>query len=255
MRFFRTIALTSIVLLAYAAQAEELQTLKIGVDASYPPFSSMDATGEIVGFEIDYATALCAKMKVKCTFQNQDFDGIIPALLAKKFDVIVSSMSITEERAQRVLFSDMYYATAPAFMTSKDNASDDISPEALAGKTLGAQSSSVFANYLDKIYSNSDIKLYPSQEEENLDLLNGRLDYVHGDQTLLQAFVEKHDNCCRVITFKRDPVIFGPGVGAAFRPEDTELAAQFNKAIAEADADGTYDKIEKKYFNFSIRGK
>ncbi len=242
---------------ASSAMAKEYKALRFGMDASYAPFESVDAKGEIVGFEVDYAKAICEKLKVTCTFQNQDWDGIIPSLLADKFDVIFSSMNITEARAKRVLFSDMYYATPPAFITTKDNKNNDISPAALKGKTIGTQSSTTHANYLEKFYKDSNIKLYPTQDEPNLDLANGRLDYVTADSLVLEDFIEKKGNgCCReVAKYKRDPAIHGPGVGAAFRPEDKDLAALFNKAIADLDADGTYKKLEAKYFKDSIRGK
>ncbi len=135
---------------AKEAGAKEWATVRIGMDATYPPFESVDPKGAIVGFEVDYANALCAKMKVTCTFQNQDWDGIIPALLAGKFDAVVSSMNETPARAKRVLFSDVYYATAPVWVTQPGTKGDDISPAALKGKTIGTQSSTTFAGYLDK---------------------------------------------------------------------------------------------------------
>ena len=134
--------------------------------------------GKIVGFEVDYANALCAKMHVTCTFQNQDWDGIIPALLGGKFDAVMSSMNETPARAKRVLFSDVYYATPPVWVTTKANKSDDISPAALKGKAIGTQSSTTFANYLEKFYKGFEVKLYPGGDEPLADLANGRLDYV-----------------------------------------------------------------------------
>jgi len=242
---------------ATPAGAKEWKTVRFGMDATYAPFESVDPSGKIVGFEVDYGMALCEKMKVTCTFQNQDWDGIIPALLADKFDVIFSSMNITAERANKVLFSAMYYATPPVFATTASNTSDDVSPAALKGKTIGTQSSTIHANYLEKFYKDSNIKLYPTQDEPNLDLASGRIDYVVGDALVESDFFEKKGNgCCRVVAkIKRVPEIHGPGVGAAFRPEDTELKDMFNKAIAEADADGTFKKLEAKYFKDDIRGK
>ncbi len=244
-------------LLAGQADAKEWKTVRIGMDASYAPFESVDSKGEIVGFEVDYAKALCAKMKVTCTFQNQDWDGVIPALLGDKFDVIFSSMNITKARAEKVLFSDFYYATPPAFITTKGNKSDDISPAALKGKTIGTQSSTIHVNYLEKFYKDSEIKTYPTQDEANLDLANGRLDYVTADSIVLQEFVNTKgkDSTRFVALYARVPEIHGPGVGAAFRPSDTDLKDMFNKAIAEADADGTFKTLEKPYFSFDIRGK
>jgi polar amino acid transport system substrate-binding protein len=242
---------------ASSAGAKEWKTIRFGTDATYAPFESVNPSGAIVGFEVDYGMALCEKMKVTCTFQNQDWDGIIPALLAGKFDAIFSSMNITAERAKKVLFSDMYYATPPVFATTAGNTSDDVSAAALKGKTIGTQSSTIHANYLEKFYPDASIKLYPTQDEPNLDLASGRIDYVVGDSLVEADFIEKKGNgCCRVVAkIKRIPEIHGPGVGAAFRPEDTDLRDMFNKAIAEADADGTFNRLQAQYFKEDIRGK
>ena len=147
--------------------------------------------------------------------------------------------------------------TPPVFATTAANKSDDVSPAALKGKTIGTQSSTIHANYLEKYYKDSSIKLYPTQDEPNLDLASGRIDYVVGDKLVTSDFIDKKGKgCCRIISeIKRDPAIHGPGVGAAFRKEDTDLRDMFNKAIDAADADGTYEGIEKKYFAFSIRNK
>ena len=244
------------VLVAFPAWAKDWTVVRVGMDATYPPFESVNSSGTIVGFEVDYAKALCEKMKVSCVFQNQDWDGVIPALLAGKFDVIFSSMNMTPVRAQRVLFSDMYYATAPVWVTAAGTKSDDVSAAALKGKTVGTQSSTIFATYLDKNYPGLEVKLYPGGDEPFMDLASGRLDYTVGDILVAQKFIEGHAGCCRIVKeIARTPDIFGPGVGAAFRPDDRDLAAMFNKAIAEADADGTYKTIAGKYFTIDIRGK
>jgi polar amino acid transport system substrate-binding protein len=239
------------------ACAKDWKTVRIGMDATYPPFESVNAKGDIIGWEVDYATELCKRMKVTCTFQNQDWDGIIPSLIASKFDVIISSMNITPPRTKLVDFSDVYYATPPVFIGLASNKSDDVSPEALKGKTIGTQSSTTFANYLEAYYKGSEIKLYPGGDEPQLDLKAGRIDYTVTDSIVGGTFVEKvGGGCCRVVAeIKRIPEIFGPGVGAAFRKEDSDLRDMFNKAIAEVDADGTYKTIAAKYFKTNIRGK
>lgn len=244
-------------LMAVAAQAKEYMALRFGMDAAYPPFESVNSKGEIVGFEVDYAKALCERMRVTCTFQNQDWDGIIPSLLSNKFDVIFSSMNITDARKAKVIFSDVYYATPIVFVGQANEKSKDISPAALKGKSIGTQSSTIHANFLESLYKQSDIKLYPTQDEPNLDLASGRLDYVVGDKLVEEDFVKSKGNgCCTILSeVQRVPGIHGPGVGAAFRPGDTDLQAMFNKAIAELDADGTYKTIAKKYFTIDIRGK
>jgi polar amino acid transport system substrate-binding protein len=249
-------ATVAMLTLGSVAQGKEWKTLRIGMDATYPPFESVNAKGEIVGFEVDYAKALCAKMQVSCTFQNQDWDGVIPALLGEKFDVIFSSMNITPARAKRVLFSDMYYATSPVWATATSNKSDDVSPATMKDKTVGTQSSTTFANYLEQEYRGAEVKLYPGGDEPFLDLASGRVDYVVGDMLVAQKMMDKNPGCCRIVaTIKRSPEIFGPGVGAAFRPGDADLKAMFDKAIAEADADGTFKRIAGEYFKIDVRGK
>jgi polar amino acid transport system substrate-binding protein len=248
-------------MLSGAAQAKDWKTVRIGMDATYPPFESVNPKGEIIGWEVDYATELCKRMKVTCTFQNQDWDGIIPALLAGKFDMIMSSMNITPPRKEKVAFSDYYFSTPPVFVgTAK--AGPDVSPAAMKGKVIGTQSSTTFANYLEKHYKGiAEIKLYPGGDEPQNDLKAGRLDYTVTDSIVGSTFVEKVGaGCCKiaaVIDRQANADIFGPGVGAAFRKEDTDLLAMLNKAIAEVDADGTYKTIAAKYFppTLNIRGK
>jgi polar amino acid transport system substrate-binding protein len=244
------------VLATASAGAKDWKTVRIGMDATYPPFESVDSKGDIVGFEVDYSKALCAKMQVTCTFQNQDWDGIIPALLSGKFDIIVSSMNETPARAKRVLFSDVYYATAPVWVAQASNKSNDVSPAAMKGKTVGAQSSTVFSNFLDRDYKGVEVKLYPGGDEPFADLASGRIDYVVNDILVSEKFIEKNPGCCRIVSeIKRDPEVFGPGVGAAFRPDDTDLKDMFNKAVAELNADGTFKKLEANYFKIDISPK
>ncbi|MGI4799061.1 MAG: transporter substrate-binding domain-containing protein [Janthinobacterium lividum] len=237
-------------------QAKEWTTVRIGMDATFAPFESVDPQGKIVGFEVDYANALCAKMNVKCTFQNQDWDGIIPALLGNKYDAVMSSMNLTPVRAKRVLFSAVYYATPPVWVTTKDNTNNDISPAALKGKLLGTQSSTTYANYFEANYKGFEIKLYPGGDEPLADLANGRLDYVVLDRLVTEKFMEKNPACCRIISeIPRDAEIFGPGVAVAMRPDDTDLKTKFDAAIKEAAADGTFDKLQKQYFKVDISPK
>jgi polar amino acid transport system substrate-binding protein len=236
------------------AMAKDWKTIRIGTEGAYPPFNNLNSKGELEGFEIDYAKALCAKMKVECTFVAQDWDGIIPALLSNKFDVIIASMSITDERKKKVDFTDPYYDTPAAFIAPKSTTSTDISPAALKGKLIGAQGSTTHSNFLEKTYKDSQIKLYQTQDEANLDLLNGRLDYVEADKVVLSDFLKgKGKDCCHFVSdVVKDRSLFGNGVGMAVRKEDTDLKAMLNKAIADAQADGTFKKIQDQYFDFNI---
>ena len=240
-----------------SADAKEWKTVRFGMDATYPPFESVDPSGKIVGFEMDYANALCAKMKVTCTFQNQDWDGMIPALLSGKFDVIFSSMNMTPARAQKVLFSDMYYATAPVWVTPGGNKSDDVSPAALKGKTVGTQSSTVFANYLDKDYKGVEReavsgrrRAVPGSGQRPHRLRRGRHPgggEIHREEPRLLPH-RQEDPAHR-------PTSSDPASAPPSARRTRSCAAMFNKAIAEADADGTYKTIEAKYFKIDIRGK
>jgi len=237
---------------AGAAQAE-IKKIRIGTEGAYPPFNSVDSSGKLVGFDIEIGEALCAKMKAECTFVAQDWDGIIPALLAKKYDVILASMSITDERKEKVAFTIPYYLTPGSFIAPKDTKLTAITPEALKGKTIGAQSSTTGATYLEDKYKGSDIKLYPTQDEANADLAAGRLDAVLADKFVLYEWLEKSTDgkCCKFIG--ADLADVNPdGTGIAVRKDDNELREALNKAIKEIQADGTYAKINAKYFPFPI---
>lgn len=231
------------------AQGKEWKEIRIGTEGAYPPYNNLNAKKELEGFEIDYMNDLCAKMKVKCTWVVQDWDGIIPALLSNKYDVIVAGMNATPERQKKVDFSDVYTATPIAMVGAKAITSTDISPAALKGKALGAQGSTIHMNYLEAYYKTSTLRPYPTQEEVNLDLLNGRTDYIIADLEALETFIKgKGKDCCKIITeVKRDPAIHGPGVGMAMRKGEKELAALLNKAIADSKADGTLDKHAMKW--------
>jgi len=256
MRWLVTVAAAAAAAFALAAggvAAKDWKTVRIGTEGAYPPFNFVEKSGELAGFDIEIAKALCAEMKVECTFVAQDWDGIIPALLAGKYDAIVASMSITEERKQRVAFTDKYYATPARFMAAKD-AKVQPTPDGLKGKAVGAQRATTHASYLEDNFKGADIRLYATQDEANLDLASGRLDAVLADSVVLYEWLQADGKSC--CAFLGEPVIapkwFGDGVGVALRKDDPELLALFNKAIATIRANGTYQKINDKYFPFSI---
>lgn len=252
-RLVAAAALTLIGATGALAQAKEWKEVRIGTEGAYPPFNNLNAKKELEGFEIDYGNLLCERMKVKCTWVVQDWDGIIPALLANKYDIIIAGMNATDERRKQVDFTMPYNKTPIWMIGPKATKSDDISPAALKGKAIGAQGSTIHANYLEKFYKDSNPRLYPTQEEANLDLINGRLDYIVADALALSDFLTgKGKDCCRFIAeVKRDDVIHGPGVGGAVRKSDTALKAMFDKAIAETIADGSNQKIQDKWLKYA----
>ncbi len=254
-RLFAAASFAAMSLLAGAALADG-DTIVFGTDATYPPFESLEAGGKFVGFDIDIANALCDQMKVKCSFVNQDFDGIIPALQAKKFDAVISSMSITPEREKIVDFTNKVYNTPPAIAVPKDSTIKEATNEALKGKSIGAQSSTTHANYATVHLKDAELKLYPSADEYKLDLGNGRIDAAIDDVVVLSQWVKSDaGSCCKMLgTLKTDPVINGVGAGIAIRKGDTALKDKLNAAIAAIRADGTYKKIQDKYFDFDVYG-
>src|SRR5687768_1102273 len=231
---------------ASAAQAD----IKFGVAAEpYPPFSSKDASGKWVGWEIELMDAVCKQMNEKCELVEVAWDGIIPALTSKQIDVIWSSMSITEERKKTIDFTNMYYNTPTVIIGAKDG-DKDISPEQLKGKTLCAQVSTIHEKYLRKYFPESEIKTYQTQDEANNDLAAGRLDYVQADGSALDAFLktEQGQACCELKgQVPDDPVILGEGAGGGVRKEDTELKEKLNKALSELAKSGELARITENY--------
>lgn len=237
---------------AFAAQASAQEVLRIGTEGAYPPFNFTDSDGNLVGFEIDLANALCEEMGVTCEFVAQDWDGIIPALLSNRYDAIIAGMSITEEREEVVDFSSMYFTTPARFIAATDSGITDTSPEALADMTLGTQSATIHANFLEDVYADSDVRLYPTQDDANLDLAAGRLDLILADASILFEWMETDDGACCTFVGEdyTDPAYFGEGVGVALREEDDELRERFNEAIATLRDNGTIDELAIEWFSY-----
>ena len=251
MHSLKKILLTAAASLVLGTQAFAADKLRIGTEGAYPPFNLIDASGQVVGFDVDIAQALCAKMGAECSVVTSDWDGIIPALNAKKFDFLVASMSITEERQQAVDFTDPYYTNKLQFVAPKgvDFKTDEAS---LKGKVIGAQRATIAGTWLeDNLDDVVDIKLYDTQENAYLDLASGRVDGILAD-TFVQWEWLKSD-AGKDFEFKGDPVLDNDKIGIAVIQGEGELRERLNKALAEIVADGTYDKINDKYFPFSIR--
>jgi polar amino acid transport system substrate-binding protein len=244
--------LTALLMTCDAAAAQETTHLMIATEGAYPPFNSIAADGRIIGFDIDIANALCARMKLDCEIVAQDWDGLIPGLQAKKFDAIVASMTITPERQREVAFTDKYYATPLAIVAPRDSNLAGTDAAALAGRTVGVQAASVIFDFVDRAYrqAGADIRAYPSYEEAMTDLANGRLDAVVSDKIFLAEWLKKAGAaCCRMVG---DIPASGTEAGIAVRLEDIALRDRFNAALDAILADGTYKAIERRYFDFDI---
>jgi len=242
---------------ATQADAKEWKKVRIGVEGAYPPFSEVTPDGKLVGFDIDIANALCAEMKVECELVTQDWDGIIPALLARKYDAIVASMSITPERKEKVDFTSKYYNT-PAKFVRKKGSGIEITEEGLKGKTVGVQRATIHDNFVTEVYGDEvEVKRYGTQDEAYLDMVAGRVDLLLADSVAMQGgFLDTEDgkNYEFVGPDFSDPKYFGDGAGIALRKDDDDLREKLNQAIDAIRANGTYKKIQDKYFDFDVYG-
>jgi lysine-arginine-ornithine-binding protein len=250
------IAAAAIALLATGAHAQDKRKVKIGTEGAYPPFNSIDTDGKLVGFDIDIANALCDAANFECEFVVQDWDGIIPGLIAKKYDAIIASMSITEQRKEVVDFTDKYYNT-PAKFVAAEGAGFEISPEGLAGKVIGVQRATIHENFVRAKFPEAEVRSYATQDEANADLVSGRLDLVMADAVaLLDGFLKT--DAGKGFEFigpdYSDPEFHGEGVGVALRKGEDDLRAAFNEAIDKIRSDGTYQSIADKYFDFDVYG-
>jgi arginine/ornithine transport system substrate-binding protein len=230
--------------------------VRLGVEGAYPPFSEIDKSGQLKGFDIDIANALCAQMKVECVFVQLAFDGMIPALNSRKIDAVIASMSITDERKKAVDFSDKYYKT-PARFVVKTGVKLDITPAGLKGKRIGVQRSTVFDRFIGENFKGADVVRYTKQDEVFLDLASGRIDAALQDSVAAQeGFLKttQGKNFTFIGPSYEDPKYFGVGAGIALRKGDNSLREDFNKAIAAIRANGIYKKIQDVYFDFDVYG-
>lgn len=252
------VAVVALGLAAGTLQAKDWNKVRIGVEGAYPPFSYVTPSGELAGFDIDIAKALGAAMGAEVELVAQDWDGIIPALLAKKYDAIIASMSITEERKQKVAFAGKYYQT-PAKFICKKGTMTAFSKDNIKGKKVGVQRATIHDNYLTDNYGKDvEVVRYGTQDEAYLDLVAGRVDLLLADSVALSdGFLKKPEG--KDYQFigpdLTDKKWFGDGAGIAIRKEDQDLVEKFNEAILKIRADGTYKAIQDKYFDFNVYGE
>ncbi len=255
-----TLLLSSTVLaLAVAGTAQAADKLRLGTEGAYAPFNTVDKDGKLAGFDIDIGNALCKAMETECEWVTSDWDGLIPALDAKKFDAIVASMSITDERKEKIDFSGKYYSTPIKCARETGKTVDPTQTDTLKGKMIGVQSGVVSDNFARATFKDiAEITAYKTQDEANMDLLSGRVDLVCADSVVLAPFVKDEKNAGKVEFIGGDfddKKFIGDGVGIGVRKGDTALAEKLNKAIAKIREDGTYAEINKKYFDFDLYGE
>ena len=233
-------------------------SLRIGTDPTYSPFSMKNAQGKLVGFDVDLATEICKRMAAKCTFVESDFDALIPSLKAKKVDAIIASLSITEKRQQEIAFSDKLYAADSRLIAPKGST---LQPtlDSLKGKTIGLLQGTTQETFANEHWRPAGVTVVPYANQDLVyqDLAAGRIDAAFQDEfAASEGFLKQPAG--KEYAFAgpsvKDDKIFGVGTGMGMRKESTELKAAVDKAFASMRQDGTYDQLAKKYFDFNVYG-
>ena len=238
----------------HGAPAREFTQLRIATEGARPPFNYID-NNESAGFEFDLGMEICRRLKAKCEFVIQDWDHLIPGLLLGHYDMIMSALDMTDQRREKIDFSDAYVNMPSAFLAQREAAIPDTSPEALAGKRIGAEAGGAHEAYLTDVYKQSEFHPYATLEEAILDLGSNRIDLVLGDRDAIGDFLKtrKEGDCCRIVgSAGHDPAYFGGGIGVGLRKTDPDLKEAVNGALQQIHNDGTFARIRAKYFDFEI---
>lgn len=227
----------------------QAKTIRFATEATYPPFEYVNERGQISGFDIDVADALCKQLNVQCTFATQSFNSLIPSLNLGKYDALIAAIGITPARQKQIAFTQSYYQPSACFIVAK---SKNYKVQDLLGKTIGTQEGTTFTQYLQNKFQNTiNIKLYASIQDALLDLTAGRVDAVITDMPIATTWLKQSDNAKNYAVMGKpliDKEYFGSGYGIGIRKDNSELLNSFNKALNEIKANGTYKKIEAKYF-------
>lgn len=239
---------------ASRAATEAPSELRIASEGARPPFNYLDGN-ELAGFEIDLGRELCARMKVTCSFVMQDWDHLVPGLIQHQYDAVMAAMEITDEARAKVAFTTPYVRMPSAFMAARDSGITSTAPAVIQGKRIGVEADSAHETYAEEVLRLSEVVPFASLEEAILDLAEGRVELVLADKDALVDFAKtrREAQCCKLVgDVAHDPAYFGEGIGIALRPEDKALLRMFDKALAEVRADGTFERIRARYFDFEI---
>lgn len=223
---------------AFAASAQEIT---FAMEPSYPPFETTNEKGEIIGFDVDVANAICKEIQATCHFKSQSFDALIPSLKAKRFDAAISAMDITEARAKQVSFSNAYYDSTASYVALKGKA------DLASAKTIGVQNGTTFQQYTAAETKQYNAKSYASLQDAILDLKNGRIDIIFGDTAVLSDMISKEPEIQFVGEKVTNKKYFGNGLGIAVNKSSKELLESLNKGLETVKANGEYQKIYDKW--------
>jgi polar amino acid transport system substrate-binding protein len=236
--------------------AQDRTPMRVAVEGAFPPFNYLDANSKLQGFDIDMANALCEVGKFECEFIIEKWDDMIPNLVGGKYDAIISSMSMSLERRQKVAFTEKYYHSPSVFIVRKDSSINDISPAALSGKNFGVTSSTVQESFANHLYPEMKKTVFRSSPDLYKGLADGSVDVILEDKLAIYDWIAntKAGSCCEFTGPDLvDATYFGEGAGIALRLDDSERLTRLNEALKSIKADGIYDMINAKYFPFSIQ--
>src|ERR1700761_6106128 len=242
-----------------SAIAKDWSTVRFGVDASYPPFESKATDGKLMGFDIDLGNEICRRLNARCVWVENSFDGMIPALKGRKFDGVLSTMSMTPARQAQIAFSSKVFRI-PTRLVAKKGSGLEPTPEALKGKHIGVEQGTIQETYAKTYWEPAGAVIVPYQDQDLVysDLIADRID------ASLQNAVQADVGFLRTprgkdFVFAGNPLYdaktLGSGTAIGLRKEDADLKEKIDKAIADMRADGTYDRIAKKYFDFDVYGQ
>ena len=223
---------------AFVANAQEIT---FAMEPSYPPFETTNEKGEIIGFDVDVANAICKEIQATCHFKSQAFDALIPGLKSKRFDASISAIDITETRAKQVAFSNAYYDSSASYVALKGKA------DLASAKTVGVQNGTTFQQYTAAESKQYNAKAYASLQDAILDLKNGRIDIIFGDTAVLADMISKEAEIQFVGDKVTDKKYFGNGLGIAVNKSSKELLESLNKGLEAVKANGEYQKIYDKW--------
>jgi len=240
----KKILLASLIGLA-STQVAAQEEIKFAMEATYAPFEYVDQNNQIQGFDVDLANALCEEIKATCSFHNQPFDSLIPALKFRRYDAAISGIDITEQRLQQVNFTDAYYDNSAAFVAIEGKVANE---KALNGKRIGVQNGSTHQSYLTEQMNGVTAVPYASYQDAFIDMQNGRIDSVFGDTAVVAEWFEKNNKLTYVGDQVTNAKYFGNGFGIAVNKNNQELVDKLNAALKKVKANGKYQVIFDKYF-------
>ena len=227
--------------IAFATFSTQAKDLTFAMEPSYPPFETTNEKGEIIGFDVDIANAICKEIQATCSFKSLSFDGLVQAVKQKRIDGVISAMDITEARSKQVLFSDAYYDSSASFIALKSKA--DLN----TAKNVGVQNGTTFQQYVVAEAKQYAPKAYNSIQDSILDLKNGRIDLIFGDTAVLADMLSKETDLTFVGEKVTNPKYFGNGLGIAINKGNKDLVDELNKGLATIKANGEYQKIYDKW--------